>query len=329
MATILNLKPKTIRKIHSYLSLIFCFLLCFYLITGFFLNHPSWFEQKASISIYEQETSSIDALPNILQQQDIQLSDSRFETLTQTSELELSGPGWRKVINIESDMVEIETIQYGFIATLNDLHKNRHVHIVWTIAADIFIFFTLLMCLTGVWISVKNLKKKNQNITVLTLGGLLLLLLIVVVPKAYSEEAVTIKNLSLETLVDIRQFETKTENPYIAVFSKNSANEYKTHFVLIEGYKWVKDLKTYWRKIAREDRSLVDAHSGATRKAGLFSRQIDVSLFPGEGLSDIVFYLEVSREKGEREILSLDSLTVDGKACVEGKKEINQFCLMH
>lgn len=327
MTTIFNLKPKTIRKIHSYLSLIFCFLLCFYLVTGFFLNHTAWFEQKSSVAIYEQETSSIDALPTILIQQNIQLSDARLEELIQTAELELSGPGWRKVITVESDMIEIETIQYGFIATLNDLHKNRHVHVAWTIAADIFIFFTLLMCLTGVWISVKNLKKKSQNITILTFGGLLLLLLVVVVPTAYSEESVATKQVSLEASVDIRQFEMKTENPYVALFSKNSTSEYKTHFVLIEGYKWVKDLKTYWRKIAREDRSRVDAHSGATRKAGSFSRRIDVSLSADEDLSDVVFYLEVSREKGGREILTLDSLAGNGKACVRGKKEISEFCL--
>lgn len=324
----LNLKPKTIRRIHSYFSLIFCFILCFYLVTGFFLNHPTWFETEPVIAVSEHSAPVDDTLPYILNKHNLQLSDALLTELEQSSELELSGPGRRKVISIEDYIMEVEDIDYGVIATLNDLHKNRHVHVVWTVVSDVFIFFTLLMCLTGVWISLKNIKKKNDNIKMLVIGGLILLVLILVIPSAYSSEAVVGNEIiNLEAVIDIRQFEVKTENPYLAVFSKSKEGEYKTHFVLKERYKWVKDLKTYWRKIAREDRATVDAHSGATRKAGVFTKTFELSLPQDQSLSDVVFYLEIAREKGSREIVVVEDLTANGQICVQGTKEISKFCL--
>lgn len=323
----LKIKPKTLRKVHSYLSLIFCCLFCFYLITGFFLNHPYWFESKATVVVKEidfaKQIGDL-SLVDVLSSYNITLSSDQSQQLENSSEFEMKGPGWETVINLENNTLEVETIDYGFLAIINDLHKNRHVHVLWTIASDVFIFFTLIMCVTGIWISLKNIKNKGTNMKLLLAGGLGLLLFILVIPTASSAEVTTIK---MEASIEIPRFETKTENPYIALFSKNSASEYRTYRVLKERYKWVKDLKVFWRKIARSDRSLVDAHSGATRKAGAFKVQFELLMNVGERIEDVVFYLEAAREKGGREILSIESLDSNDQVCVAGEKEILKFCL--
>lgn len=301
--------------------------------TGFFLNHPDWFESKATalvteIDLFKQNKDQ--SLIDVLSAYNITLSPNQSQQLENSTELEMTGPGWGTVISLDNHLLEVETISYGFLATINDLHKNRHVHVLWTVVSDVFIFFTLIMCVTGIWISLKNLKNKGENMKLLLAGGFGLLLLILVIPSASSAEVTTIQ---MEASIEIPRFETKTENPYIALFSKNSASEYRTYSVLKERYKWVKDLKVFWRKVARSDRSLVDAHSGATRKAGAFKVQFELVMNVGESIEDMVFYLEVAREKGGREILSIESLEIqtlldsDEQVCVSGDKEISKFCL--
>lgn len=326
----LKIKPKTLRKIHSYLSLIFCFLFCFYLLTGFFLNHPTWFESDASFVVKESDLTDDLSLVNALSHHSITLSTTDLQQLKATSEFEITGPGWSKVISLDGGSVEIEAIDYGFLATINDLHKNRHAHVIWTLASDIFIFFTLIMCITGIWISFKNLKAKNENMKLLLAGGLALLLLVFIIPTANSGEMSSIK---LEASIEIPRFEKKTEKPYIALFSENSVSQFQTHMVLRERYKWVKDLKTFWRNVARSDRALVDAHSGATRNVGVFTKQFELEIAADEKLENVIFYLEVVREKGGRELLTLTSLSSLARAapyeqtCIGGSKEIIKFCL--
>lgn len=329
----INTKPKTLRKLHSYISLVFCFFLMFYLSTGFLLNHPDWFEAESSstISTYYLDDSE-SSLTHILSAQKINLTESGIRLLLANEEFELKGPGWSKFLTLESNTLEVESISYGLLATLNDLHKNRHAHVSWVLISDFFLFITFIMCITGIWISLKNTKKKKENIKIFLMGGLGLFLFLFFIPMANAEDEINniLSNdtlVALEASIDIRQFDTKTEKPYVALFSKNRRSEYKTHIVLKERYKWVKDLKTFWRKVARNDRSLVDARSGATRKPGIFNHDFTIVLGPNESLSDVVFYLEVVREKGKREMLTLEKITSSETSCIDGNKEIEKFCI--
>lgn len=69
--------------------------------------------------------------------------------------------------------------------------------------------------------------------------------------------------------------------------------------------EWLKDLRSWWRKVGRYDRELVDAVTSATRPAGEYR-------FVWDGLDDsgnrveqgeYTFYVEVVREHGGRNYL--------------------------
>lgn len=94
--------------------------------------------------------------------------------------------------------------------------------------------------------------------------------------------------------------------PYVAVWIEGAKGKpVRTLQLWVGKDEWLKDLRSWWRKIGRNDRVLVDAVTSATRPAGKYR-------FSWDGLNDqglrveqgeYTFYVEVVREHGGRNYL--------------------------
>lgn len=119
--------------------------------------------------------------------------------------------------------------------------------------------------------------------------------------------------------VELPSFGRKQLNPYFALWLSKKNNQHKALVVIREKVKWLRDLKRFWRSIARESRSESDAVTGATSKNKTFDYTFTVN-----GTWDEIS-LEVAREHGKKELITLPiSLT---KSCVNGELEIEKFCI--
>ena len=69
--------------------------------------------------------------------------------------------------------------------------------------------------------------------------------------------------------------------------------------------EWLKDLRSWWRKVGRYDRELVDAVTSATRPAGKYKFSWDGKDDSGQALpqGDYTLHIEVVREHGGRNYL--------------------------
>ncbi len=72
-----------------------------------------------------------------------------------------------------------------------------------------------------------------------------------------------------------------------------------------EGSKWLKDMRTWWRKSGREMQMPVDGLSGATRAAGEHSLSFAGAQSPLDKLpaGDYALVVEAAREGGGREVV--------------------------
>ena len=103
--------------------------------------------------------------------------------------------------------------------------------------------------------------------------------------------------------------------PYVAVWIERADQSVATTLAVLYdvrkrdngGTKWVKDLRTWWRKAGRDVTLPLDGVSGATRAAG-----VQTLTFPGAraGLDklpagDYKLVIEAAREAGGRELVRL------------------------
>jgi hypothetical protein len=87
------------------------------------------------------------------------------------------------------------------------------------------------------------------------------------------------------------------------------------------GEKWVKDLRTWWRKAGREAQLPIDGVSGATRAAGSYTMNFgpartNIDKLPA---GDYKLVIEAARESGGRELVRVPfTLPAKGKAAIAG-----------
>lgn len=94
--------------------------------------------------------------------------------------------------------------------------------------------------------------------------------------------------------------------PYVAVWVENSERKsVKTIELWVGKDEWLKDLRSWWRKVGRYDRELVDAVTSATRPAGEYRFVWDGKTDSGEPLEqgNYTVHIEVVREHGGRNYL--------------------------
>ncbi len=74
--------------------------------------------------------------------------------------------------------------------------------------------------------------------------------------------------------------------PYVAVWIEDQQRKsVRTVQLWVGKDEWLKDLRSWWRKVGRYDRELVDAVTSATRPAGEYRFSWDGLMMPVTGLS--------------------------------------------
>ena len=99
---------------------------------------------------------------------------------------------------------------------------------------------------------------------------------------------------------------TMYARPYVAVWVEDSSRKsVKTIELWVGKDEWLKDLRSWWRKVGRYDRELVDAVTSATRPAGQYRFLWDGKSDSGEKLEqgEYTIHIEVVREHGGRNYL--------------------------
>lgn len=112
------------------------------------------------------------------------------------------------------------------------------------------------------------------------------------------------------------------KRPYVAIWVENSERKsVKTIELWVGQDEWLKDLRSWWRKVGRYDRELVDAVTSATRPVGQYHFAWDGKSDSGETLEqgEYTVHVEVVREHGGRNYLRQKVSLTDSNASYELK----------
>ena len=91
--------------------------------------------------------------------------------------------------------------------------------------------------------------------------------------------------------------------PYVAMWIEDKQRKpIRTIQLWVGEDEWLKDLRSWWRKVGRNDRVVVDAVTSATRPVGQYRFSWDGLDDQGNRVEqgDYTFYVEVVREHGGR-----------------------------
>jgi hypothetical protein len=160
--------------------------------------------------------------------------------------------------------------------------------------------------------------KIKANIYIILLSGILFSTASLASKKSIPEEQAAIGQ-KIIVQIELPAFNKKHQNPYFALWLSKANNEHKALVVIREKVKWLRDLKKFWRNIARENRSKSDAVTGATTRLKKLNYTFEIE----NGWQNIS--LEVAREHGKKELLTLP-ISVE-QICVSGKHEIEKLCI--
>lgn len=108
--------------------------------------------------------------------------------------------------------------------------------------------------------------------------------------------------------------------PYVAAWIEDGAGAHKSNlfvwYQVGKGDKWLKDLRTWWRKSGRDlSASEVSGLSSATKAPGRQTAKLDTAALKGLTPGDYVLNVEASREGGGREVVKA-TFKWDGKKAV-------------
>ena len=187
------------RRLHVYISMALLFVVLFFSVTGITLNRPELFEStqpnihrstltlptslfsiqdgrlKADETAFETflvEEANLSGVPSGL---DIYAEIEGGELLIGEVSMDFKGPGYNAsvFVDVTSEMVEVETTNYGVIALLNDLHKGRNSGEVWKWFIDITALLMIFFVLTGVCLLLPKKKTLNTSIKWTVFGSVI------------------------------------------------------------------------------------------------------------------------------------------------------------
>jgi hypothetical protein len=128
--------------------------------------------------------------------------------------------------------------------------------------------------------------------------------------------------------------------PYVAMWLEKGDNAFVSNLAVLydvkkkdnAGTKWVKDMRTWWRKSGRELTLPLDGVSGATRAAGEQKMSFGPARTQFDKLpaGDYQLVIEAAREAGGRELVRVPftlPLKKTLTASAKGKEELGQVSL--
>ncbi|ESQ79036.1 DUF2271 domain-containing protein [Asticcacaulis sp. YBE204] len=121
--------------------------------------------------------------------------------------------------------------------------------------------------------------------------------------------------------------------PYVAGWIEDAAGAHKSNlfvwYQIGKGDKWLKDIRTWWRKSGRDLTLPIDGLTSATKAPGRQTVKLDSNspAFKGLAAGDYVLNVEASREGGGREVVKVP-IKWDGKkasaASAKGTAELGE-----
>ncbi len=176
------------RWIHTYLSMISFFLILFFSLTGYTLNHADWFDgfekvikYKGSLSpswVNTSDTAHINKLAMV------ELFRTRYHITGQVSDfiiedeqcnISFKGPGYaaEAFVDRKNGNYRLTETKLGLIAVMNDLHKGRDTGKKWSFLIDVSAIFMILVSLSGLGIMAFMTKKRLNGFILVGLGGII------------------------------------------------------------------------------------------------------------------------------------------------------------
>ena len=129
-----------------------------------------------------------------------------------------------------------------------------------------------------------------------------------------------------------RQGVAEYHKPYVGIWIEpRGGGEARTLAVWYEvkkggnepGTKWLKDLRTWWRKGGRSLKMPADGVSGATRAPGAYRIPLPDNIKPGA----YTLFVEAARENGGRELVSVPLSVPVKNASAAGKSELDAISI--
>ncbi|QYJ74577.1 PepSY-associated TM helix domain-containing protein [Shewanella sp. FJAT-52076] len=166
------------RTLHVYVSMALLLLMLFFAFTGITLNHPDWFGASNASSHTESLALPDFLLPIAADDQDWQEAAAHWmasQWQGQRQQIEVSvdelvlvqkGPGRYRTILLDTEMaeVQVESLDYGLVAVLNDLHKGRNSGGIWSLVIDASAILMLLFSLTGAFLLLPQSRRLKRSL---------------------------------------------------------------------------------------------------------------------------------------------------------------------
>lgn len=176
------------RTIHVYMSLALLLVLVFFSVTGITLNNAAALTGEPEVSLV-----TLDTLPDLPRDATDQIIVSpefdafarplgiRLEHATLTYEdgflvVDYQAPGKAVLLEIDQELnaAIIESTDFGVIAVLNDLHKGRHVDVIFSWLIDISGVLVVVFSLAGLVLLFPN-KRRLRQVLAYSAAGIALL----------------------------------------------------------------------------------------------------------------------------------------------------------
>lgn len=153
-------------------------LMLFFAITGITLNHPNWFSSADQEPLREQFDIPSYLIPTAPQESEWRLAaghwlKSQWDMDISTADInedEISlvskGPGTYRTVTLDllDGKAYVETLDYGVVAVLNDLHKGRNTGSVWAWVLDLCALLIILFSLTGAYLLLPQTKRLKKSL---------------------------------------------------------------------------------------------------------------------------------------------------------------------
>ena len=174
------------RTLHIYFSLFGLFTVLFFAVTGFVLNHDSWFGLDAShVEKIEgtfpaamlREPDKLAVVEKLRAEFHAGGTLASFDVQGVQLRLVFKAPGHRTdaVISRESGHAEINREIYGLMARLGDLHRGTNAGPGWRLLMDIMCLLIFISAVTGIILWLLVPKWRAWGVAALVVGTVICL----------------------------------------------------------------------------------------------------------------------------------------------------------
>lgn len=178
------------RWVHLYSAALVLVSMVFFAVTGFFLNHPELEpgeveRQQRVLTLPEwsrgpwpEDGPGAAVAIRLLQWLDTEHRISGVDFAVEYDPddallvFDLSGPGGGTVVEayLEVGEAEVDTRRLTTLATLNNLHRAKHVTGFWRYLSDFSAVCMLVFCLSGAWLMLFNRQQRVPAVAVTAAG---------------------------------------------------------------------------------------------------------------------------------------------------------------